>query len=275
MDNGTRVSGGQRPEIDVPLGTVSPIGEITVDASTVSTAKKLDLVVSLRDREQQYTNRWSFWVYPRTLAGAAERPVVSRIRWENLRQKYPWMLTNASTITPEALLISEELDSRAVTHLRAGGRVWLMLPQTPERRGTPFFPAAGGAFGTVIPAHAATRRFPNEGFCDLQFYNLLNGAFPLPVDQWPVSPEAIIGGIRTMSEFLSKTKNLSRVAYAVEGNALGGKLLITTLRLREHLDDGYPEALAFFDSILRYASGSAFSPRASVPEQVVQRLTSE
>ncbi|MGC4049737.1 MAG: hypothetical protein QM757_09520 [Paludibaculum sp.] len=93
-------------------------------------------------------------------------------------------------------------------------------------------PASGGAAGTLITQHPALAGFPHEGLADLQFYNLINGAFPLPIDNWPKEIQPVVGGIRTTSSFLSKTKNLSRVAYALEGKVGAGRLLVTTLRLK-------------------------------------------
>ena len=147
-----------------------------------------------------------------------------------------------------------------------------MLRQTPGRRGVEYFPASGGALGTIVRDHTALTGFPHEGFCDLQFYNLVNAAFPLPIDQWPSEVKPIVGGIRTTSEFLSKTKNLSRVAYAVEGKSGGGKLLITTLRIRENFDETHPEVMALADAFLRYVTGAAFDPQETIPEVVLGGL---
>jgi hypothetical protein len=138
-----------------------------------------------------------------------------------------------------------------------------------------FFPASGGALGTVVRDHPALAGFPNDGFCDLQFYNLVNGALPLAIDRWPAEIKPIIGGIRTTSEFLSKTKNLSRVAYAVEGKVGSGKLLITTLRIRENFDEAYPATLALADSFLHYVPSVDFNPKEAIPETAVERLVTE
>jgi hypothetical protein len=98
----------------------------------------------------------------------------------------------------------------------------LMLRTSAKGRPTEFFPASGGAFGTVVLDHAALSGFPHGDFCELQFYNMIEGAVPLSIDHWPTDVKPIIGAIRTTSEFLSKTKNLSRVAYIVEGKAARG-----------------------------------------------------
>lgn len=192
-----------------------------------------------------------------------------------MQQRYPWLSTEPAAIDKRALLVTGALDRRALAHLNAGGRVWLMLGDNPDGQGIHYFPGSGGALGTVVGNGRALRGFPQEGFCDLQFFNLLQGAYPLPIDRWPAELDPIVGGIRTNAGFLSKHKNLSRFAYAVEGKAADGKLLITTFRIRDHLDDAYPEAISVFDALMRYAAGSDFDPKLAIPDEAYNRLVSE
>ncbi len=132
-----------------------------------------------------------------------------------------------------------------------------------------FFPASGGALGTLISDHPALKGFPSEGFCDLQFFNLLEGAYAYPLDEWPKEMVPIVGGIRTTTGFLSKTKNLSRVGYVFEAKVGKGKLLVSTLRIRDNFDEAYPEAISLFDHLLRYATSQGFEPQFEIsPEQL-------
>jgi hypothetical protein len=274
-DGPTRIAGGELTGIDADLGAVAEIGQINLNVNELQSARKLQLVLTLETPFGRRQNRWDFWAYPRLPVVKPVLPVVSTVRLAALRRAYPAIGNDVSTLTPESLLITDALDARALAHLRSGGRVWLMLRQTPQTRGISFFPAAGGAFGTLMRDHAALEGVPHQGFCDLQFYSLLEGAYPLPIDNWPAEVQPIIGGIRTTSEFLSKTKNLSRVAYAVEGKVGAGKLLITTLRLREHFDDEYPEAITLVDAFLKYAAGARFDPQITVPRAALERLMVE
>ena len=89
----------------------------------------------------------------------------------------------------------------------------------------------------------------------------MDGAVPVPLDRWPRGLQPIVGGIRTTAGFLSKTKNLSRVGYVFEAKVGRGRLLVTSLRFREHFDEAYPEAIHLFDRLLRYASGPSFAPQ--------------
>jgi hypothetical protein len=136
--------------------------------------------------------------------------------------------------------------------------------RTQARSEVSFFPAAGGALGTMVRDHPALQGFPHEGFCDLQFFSLMDGAVPLPLDKWARGFAPVIGGIRTTAGFLSKSKDLSRVGYVFEAKVGEGRLLVTSLRLREHFDEAYPEAIDLFDRLLRYATGGDFAPPVQI-----------
>ena len=179
----------------------------------------------------RYSNRWDFWAFPRkNLLAASPVPIELQAEWSELRHVYPWLRAGSEKMTPKSLLISESLSERAISHLHHGGRVLLIMKQQPADLGIPFFPASGGAMGTLIPDSAALGDFPNQGFADLQFYNLLNGTSPIPLDAWPAELKPIVGAIRTTSEFLSQQKGLSRVGYVFQARVGGGELLVTSYR---------------------------------------------
>ena len=94
----------------------------------------------------------------------------------------------------------------------------------------------------------------------------------MALDGWSHDLTPVAGGIRTTSAFLSKTKNLSRFGYILEASAGKGKLLITTLRLRENLDEAYPEAVILFDRLLKYATSEEFRPEFVVPREKLESL---
>jgi hypothetical protein len=67
-------------------------------------------------------------------------------------------------------------------------------------------------------------------------------------------------------------KNLSRVGYVFEAKVGSGSLLVTTLRLREHFDEAYPEVIYLFDRLLRYATGPDFAPPVEPREELLRAL---
>ena len=271
-DGTRRLEASELTGISADLGAVSRVGEVTVNAGGAKTAGKLELRLRLITEHGSYSNRWNFWAYPQPDLMRTPVDVIATAGLAGLAKIYPWVGTDTEKLTSTGLLVTERLDSTALMHLRSGGRVWLMLSHSQGQRGAAFFPASGGALGTIVRHHPALQNFPHEGFCDLQFYNLMNGASPLPMDGWPREIEPIIGAVRTTSEFLSKTKQLSRTAYAVEAKTGGGRLLMTTFNLRNFAT---PEGISLVDSLLRYAASDAFQPQGTLPDGLLQRIAAE
>lgn len=258
--------------VDVPMGKVATVTRIPVGPLPGNTARKVELVV---DVDGGQPNAWSFWSFPRAgLLDRAPLPVVSNVKWAGIARVYPFVQQGPASSGGNALLVTSSLDDAAIEHLRGGGRVWLMAErgQTQARSEVAFFPAAGGALGTVLRDHPALQGFPHEGFADLQLINLMDGATPLPLDRWATDLKPVMGGIRTTAGFLSKSKDLSRVGYVFESKVGSGRLLVTSLRFREHFDEAYPEAIYLFDRLLRYATGPEFAPTVEASTDQLQAL---
>ena len=201
-------------------------------------------------------------------------PVTSLVKWAGLSRLYPFIQHGTPTQDSASLLVATSLNGESLQFLEGGGRVLLLAERSSfERSGeSTFFPASGGALGTLISDHPALKGFPSEGFCDLQFFNLLEGAYAYPLDEWPKEMVPIVGGIRTTAGFLSKAKNLSRVGYVFEAKVGKGKLLVSTLRIRDNFDEAYPEAISLFDHLLRYATSQGFEPQFEITQERLRRL---
>jgi beta-galactosidase len=263
--------------IEAPLGKVTRVATIEVKVPGNVEAQKAELVLELTHDGISYTNRWNFWIFPRhALLRASAIEVASTVKWAGLSRLYPFIRQDREP-SPGGLLIASALTPRALQFLESGGRVFLLADKSLfERRAeASFFPASGGATGTLIPEHSALGGFPHEGFCDLQFYNLLEGAYPYSLDTYPKEMVPLIGGIRTATGFLSKSKDLSRVGYLYEVKAGPGKLLVSTLRIRENLDEAYPEVISLFDCLLRYAISSDFAPNVEISRDQLRRMMVE
>ena len=270
---GARLDGGEISGVQVPLGDVADVGQIVLHAPDTDHPRKLELVITVTAGPVQYNNRWDFWEFPKkNLLSEAPGPIELQAEWPELHRVYPWLRTSSNNIDPKSLLITETLNEGTMAHLRQGGRVLLIMKQKPSDHGIPFFPDSGGAMGTLIPDPAALGDFPNQGFADLQFYNLLNGASPIPLDAWPAELKPIVGALRTTSGFLSQQKGLSRVGYIFQARVGAGELLVTSPGLWNHYDDLHPAAIYLFDRLLRYASASNLAPGHEVSNALLQSL---
>jgi hypothetical protein len=270
--DGTKVAGDTVP-VTQPLGTVGRVARITLPALPAGPARRLELSMSVAGGQ---ANSWTFWSFPRDgRLARSSTPVRSAVKWAGIGRLYPFIDDARGMTAGDGLLLTPTLDDAALQHLQAGGRVWLLHDRArgQNRSEVSFFPAAGGALGTMIAErHPALADFPHQGFADLQFYNLMDGAAPVVLDRAPKRLEPIIGGIRTKAGFLAKTKDLSRVGYAFEARVGRGRLLVTSLRFRDHFDEAFPEALSLFDGLLRYVSGDGFAPAVSLDTDELRLL---
>jgi beta-galactosidase len=266
--NGRMVAESQIEHLSAPLGKISPVAGITLARLAGDAPQKLELVAEV----DGHVNRWNFWVFPRQgFMSRSQMPIATTASWPHLGRYYPFIRTGQHRPIGGGLFITDSLDGAAVNFLHSGGRVWLALDKQAK---IGFFPASGGALGTVVRDHPALRGFPQEGFCDLHFYSLMESAAPFPLDGLRnVTP--IIDGIRTKAGFLSKTKDLSRVGYVFEAKVGTGRLLVTSLRLGAHLDDQHPEAVFLFDRLLRYCDSDEFQPRGEIPAGRLSNAVSE
>jgi beta-galactosidase len=269
------LSQGELSGVRAQLGKVQSVGMIQLPAVGGSEAQKLQLRVAISTGTKTYRNHWDFWSFPHhDLLKTTPRPVTSEIRWQRLKQVYPFFKDPGSAMPPDSLLITSRVNPDAVAFLKRGGRVWLMADEAQFQHAgdATFFPASGGALGSRITNHPALQAFPHEGMLDLQFFNLLEGGWQLALDDWPEDLNPIIGGIRTTSSFLSRSKKLSRTGYLFEAGIGKGKLLVSTLKIRERYDDSYPETIFLVDRLLRYAIGSSFRPPVMVSDSVLNRM---
>jgi hypothetical protein len=260
--------------VNAPLGQLARVATLEM-GGTLSGNQKLELVLELSHGQSTFVNRWSFWSFAKgRRMQTSDLPVTSLVKWAGLSRLYPFIQHGRPGKDSGSLLIATSLNSESIRFLEDGGRVLLLTERSSfERSGeSTFFPASGGALGTLVSDHPAMKGFPSEGLCDLQFFNLLEGAYPFPLDEWPREMEPMVGGIRTTTGFLSKRKTLSRVGYVFEAKVGKGKLLVSTLRIRDHFDEAYPEAISLFDHLLRYATGRGFEPRFEMPQEQLRRL---
>ena len=181
------------------------------------------------------------------------------------------------------------LSDAVADYLCRGGRVLLLptyykhstcgLPVLSSSFATmPSFVGTVGNCGTMISDHPIFEGFPHDGYCDMQFFDLIGGEraphvcvpfhlVPPPVfdlDKWPVKVEPILRSIPNW-------KRCSNRAYIFEAKVGKGRLLACQMMVFENLFLR-PEARWFMDSILRYMDGHAFQPKAEVTREEFDAL---
>jgi hypothetical protein len=271
-----RLCGG-RYQVNAPLGAVTRVGDIQIENLRAPEARELELRITVSTPSESHTNRWKLWAFPRQgLMQNSSRPVFSLIKSDRISNYFPFIRSlGTEDDLPGGVLVTSDFSAPVVASLEKGGRVLVLADQVrsdPQAPST-YFPPPGGALGIKIQEHPALRGFPHDGFPDLQFYNLLEGGSQFGsegLENPTFSFVPIISGINMSREH---DKNaLGYFALLFEAMVGKGKLLLTTLNIRQNLDDAYPEAVYLLDRLLRYAASDEFNPQGELSQEHLRNL---
>ncbi|MGI6224512.1 MAG: beta-glucuronidase, partial [Prevotella sp.] len=246
LADSTKIADGKLSHGDLPQGKDMKIGVVRQKLDVVGVPAKCRLAVHVStDDGRKWSNDWDFWVYPsepETLA----------------------LPDNKSYAT--ALLITDTLDARALSVLSHGGRVLLQaagkvrygnnIKQTylPVFWNTSWFkmrpPHTTGA--VIDNRHPLFRNFPTDDWANLNWWELLNHAQVILLDQLPSSYLSPIQPIDTW--------HISRkLGMLVEAKVLNGRLLMTSMDISTDLSHRHVARQMRY-ALLKYMLGPDFNP---------------
>jgi len=235
---------------DLPLDNCIPVGNIDFDFSDIKEAKQL--LVSVQIENTSVRNQWHIWVYP------ADKQAIRN-----------------------APYIASELDQTVSEKLSQGEKVLLTCP-----RGS-INPQKGGAiqvgFSSIFwntawtskqaphtlgilcdPQHPAFAVFPNEGFSDYQWWDIVSDCDAILMDDFPADFRPII---HLIDDWFTNRK----LGILFEAKVGKGKLMVCSFDLQNDLDKR-PAAAQFRQSILEYMASDRFKPEKEVGMEVVRGL---
>ncbi|MCK4629335.1 MAG: hypothetical protein KAT56_10045, partial [Sedimentisphaerales bacterium] len=238
-DDGFVFCCGEQAVKPVEPGHIKKIMRVAFKVPDIEQPIKTQLHVRLSSPHYELSNRWSYWIFP----------PVSVMDMEN-----------------SDVMVVSELDANNLKHLTRGGRVVLFGHKPFAARKTSFQMAVAGRtrgnLATVIADHPITTRFPNDGYCDWQFYPMFNHAVTIVFDEMENTFDPII-------EVVSSYKLISKQSSLFEWRVGQGRLLVCTLKL----PDSDPAAAYLKKCILDYAGSDRFHPRTYVaPQEIANRL---
>ena len=242
---------------DQPVGIID-LNEISTRPIPISNSaplpRKFTLTVNITSSEQfgNGKNTWDFWIYPSQIS-------------------YPTLNSD--------VYVCDTLDTQAIEMLNNGGKVLLTaagritmgddVKQTymPVFWNTSWFkmrpPHTTGA--TIDTSHPLFRNFPTDDWANLNWHELLNRAQVINLQDFPADYQPAIQPIDTwhMSRKLGMLAEVN-----IEG---GGKLLITTLDIKNNLDTR-PVARQMRKAMLEYINSNDFQPQFTVNLQTIKNL---
>ena len=262
------LASGVQERLEIGSGGILECPKIQLDALNRSQAEPFALTAELTDKGGTISNTWNIWIFPTNRLAAPSNPVCVR-GFGGLEELYPWIQEwkpNAKTASP-TLLVTARLDAEAREYLTKGGRVFLTDPEpTFAVEKTNFRLSSwdgGGPSGTMVARnHPALRGMPTEGWCDLQFYELIQKSKTVFLDSLPTPIQPIV-------RCIDRPTRLSERAYLFEVSVGPGRLLVSGLNFSGAIRAQDPGGTYLFDQLLRYALSSEFNAKATLSESAL------
>jgi hypothetical protein len=295
--NGKEISAGTLEKIDLTRRGRLDIAELALKMPASPKAHQLKLEFMLLDARGKtlIDNSWDLWVYPDR--PAALPPLKAKIVLDEVfpSSRYP-QIQNC----PEAkLMIANRFSKELIEHIDKGGDAWVMyrVPVTRDRKVRAakekyYLPAVWDRFkgviwdrghnnGAFIRPGSALAKFPNDGFLNLQFQNLVNDCDKIILDDFPVKVEPIMEGVDRavrdrfdvynfkLSE-LQPAYTMRKFGYLFELKVGKGRLFVSSFNFTG-LNKGNPETVGMFESILSYLTSNKFAPKTKIAAGALSR----
>jgi hypothetical protein len=218
------------------MGNCQQSGEISVPLRAIKSPEKLNLEVSVP--HTTYVNDWDFWVYPETL---------------------PQVKTDVYYTTT--------LDDKAWQVLNDGGKVFLnaagkvvkgkeiIQTLTPVFWNTSWFKMRPPhTLGFVCdPKHPAFNAFPTEAYSEIAWWDILQNAQVMHLEDFPATFRPIVQPIDTW--FMNR-----KLALVFEARVGKGSIIVSSADLSPNIGTDRPAARQLYYSILKYMSSAQFKP---------------
>lgn len=248
--SGDVVFKGSLPKTTIPVGSNFSLGQITQPLSNISKASQLTLTVSLGN----FQNSWDFFVYP-----SYNPPADNNV------------------------LITRELDEKAIAVLNNGGKVLLTFKKGSIRTDKGGAIAVG--FSSIFwntawtkgqpphtlgilcnPEHPALKAFPTDYYSNWQWWDAMSHANAIMLD-------SVAKGLQPIVRIVDDWNTNRSLGLIFEAKVANGKLLVASVDLLDQ-QESRPEARQLLLSLAHYMNSADFNPSAVVDPEKIKSLIS-
>lgn len=236
LEDGRELAQGLLEADFLQKGGLRSIGKLEMSLGGLFKPSKLRLKLRLNGTTVQ--NSWNIWVYP----------------------------DKDELEIPQDILVTDTLNFDAIVRLMTGGKVFLDLHGkvmkgkevvqsfTPVFWNTSWFkmrpPHTTGLL--IDDKHPVFQNFPTDYYSDLQWWEIVNDAQVMHLEDFPKSFKPLVRNIDTW--FMNR-----RLATIFEARAGEGRIIVSSADLlSDH--QNRPVARQLFESILEYMESDAFQP---------------
>jgi hypothetical protein len=236
------------PEMNIPTGQLTKLGEISHPLGNIKDPEKLTLTLDVG----KFHNHWDIWVYPSRL------PELS-----------------------QDVLVTQKLDARALEVLKNGGKVLLTPVKGSLKAGKGGDIAVG--FSSIFwntawtgkqaphtlgilcnPGHPALADFPTEYHSNWQWWDAMSHSNAIILSDFPTELRPIV---RIIDDWFTNRP----LAMILEANTGKGRIIVCGVDL---LTDAAkrPEARQLMYSLKKYMTGKEFNPVTFVETEKIKGL---
>ena len=247
---GTLLAKGAFDPMSIPTGKTTGIGDIDFNLSVITKATHLEVETGIDNTP--YTNTWDIWVFPARLPA----------------------------ITGNDIYYTTVLDAKAEEVLSKGGKVFLNIAGKVVKGkevAQTFLPVFWNtSWFKMRPPHtlgfvldeksAAFANFPTANHSDLQWWEMVNKAQPMHLEDFPKTFRPLIQPIDTW--FMNR-----RLALVFEAKVGNGKMIVSSANLSDSTGNSGPAAKQLFYSLEKYMLSAQFNPVNTIDIALIKDLT--
>jgi beta-galactosidase len=256
------------------------VGEIEVNLPEVPSALACRLEAALVAGDRRVANSWKLWLLPAevTLPAGVVRYGEPQYTWLHSWAELPQLSAEDLGDVEGRVVLSERLDEPLVGYLCQGGRVLLAAGEGLVRPHPPnfgyvkyfFTPPANyptyedGQNGTVVAEHPLWGDYPHEGYCDLQFFRV--------IEEWPpidLEPLELTEGDPVL-RVIHRYPVFHPLGYVVERQVGRGRLVLCALGLERSL----PEGRYLLARMCQYLAGPEWVTAVELSQEGIRGIAS-
>jgi hypothetical protein len=233
----------------IPTGDLTRVGEITFPLKTLQKATHLKLTLSIRNTP--YSNDWDLWVFPPQPAAVVESDI--------------YYCTELNDSARRILENGGKVFCNAAGHIVKGKEV--IQNFTPVFWNTSWFKMRPPhTLGILLDsANSAFRNFPTAGHSDFQWWDILEKAQVMHLEDFPKNFRPLVQPIDTW--FLNR-----RLGLILEARVGKGSLLLTSADLGPGLPESRPASRQLYYSLIQYIRSPAFHPNTNIDYNTIAAL---
>ncbi|MDR1595094.1 MAG: beta-galactosidase, partial [Prevotellaceae bacterium] len=232
---------------NLPIDNCIEISQINYDLSAIKEPSQLTLTVRIAGTK--YVNSWHVWVYPEIAKPFDGKPYFTT----DIDDAAAKMLAGGNVLycPPADALKPEKGGDIAVGFSSIFWNTAWTRKQAPHTLGV-----------YCDPSHPALATFPNEGYSDFQWWDVVTGSAPLLMDDFPAS-------LRPAVYLIDDWFTNRRLGLLFEAKVGKGKLMVCGANLDSDLDKRLA-ARQFRRSIEQYMASDKFNPTQEIDVALIK-----